>query len=497
MNKIKYLILTIALVFIGIAGCKNQLEETVYSDLLTTNAYETEEDAMAATASVYAAMRYDYNGYYKATYIFVSEVPTDIGREGWETTGGPDREMAVGTWSNETDHIVTLWTAAYRMAGYANAAIQGISLVDMDETLKNRLLGEVRFLRALAYYDLTFYFGDVPLNIDRNDESLPLSPQSEVIAAIIKDLDFAVANLPNSYSEETGRATKGAALSLRAKTNLNAHNWQAAADDAKAVMDLGVNSLATSLAVLFDGDNRDNAEWIFTLKSLQNYDWNPYLASTLLSLWTVDYEFSSLGWTFTSVTNDFYRSFDLGDDRRGLISNGFESGSTSNWNAIEGTPEYNNPPPGYTVSAMSGAGILKYVNPAGTSPYGAGNNFPILRYADILLTRAEALNELSGGSAEAVSLVNQVKARSNAPLLGAGLSQTQLRDAILDERGYEFFFEGKRRIDLIRHDKLISKWKAALQARIPGANFDYITKETHTYFPIPLEEIDTNDNING
>jgi hypothetical protein len=119
-----------------------------------------------------------------------------------------------------------------------------------------------------------------------------------------------------------------------------------------------------------------------------------------------------------------------------------------------------------------------------------GVNYPILRYADILLTRAEALNEL--GTGDPLALVNEVRARSNATPLGA-MNQTEMRDAILRERGLEFFQEGQRRLDLIRSGKYVALWKANLERKYPGESFNYLDQKI--YFPIPQKEIDANDLI--
>ncbi len=120
-----------------------------------------------------------------------------------------------------------------------------------------------------------------------------------------------------------------------------------------------------------------------------------------------------------------------------------------------------------------------------------GVNYPILRYADILLTRAEALNEL-GNPGDALPLVNEVRARSNATLL-AGLDQSAMRDAILEERALELFQEGHRRLDLIRSGKYVELWKANLEAKYPGESFEYL--DGKIYFPIPQKELDANDQI--
>ena len=116
----------------------------------------------------------------------------------------------------------------------------------------------------------------------------------------------------------------------------------------------------------------------------------------------------------------------------------------------------------------------------------AGNDIPIVRYADILLSRAEALNELSGPSQEVMDLINEVRNRANAPDLNlSDYNQDSLREAILEERGWEFWFEGKAREDQIRHGVFISR----AQARAKNA------QDFHKIFPIPQVELDANPDL--
>jgi starch-binding outer membrane protein, SusD/RagB family len=287
-------------------------------------------------------------------------------------------------------------------------------------------------------------------------------------------------------------------LGLRAKTNLNAKNWQAAADDALAVSNLGDYALLPSVRELFDVANKGANEWIFVYMSVSdgvgtnsNIPWFALLGTYLNG-----------GWGRLTIAEDFYNSFEMNDDRRSLIANGYQAGNQGmtddkyNWYAVPGTPEYDNLAADATIE-------LKDLGPdgIGTEKYAIGNdrfvytavsyygvNYPILRYADILLTRAEALNEL--GSGDPLALVNEIRARSNATLLGA-MGQAEMRDAILRERALEFFQEGQRRMDLIRSGKYVELWKANLETKYPGESFEYLDQKI--YFPIPQKEIDAND----
>ena len=238
MKNIKFLLFALTIFLTGLSSCDHELKETVYSDLVAETAYKTEADALAAVNGVYRVLRSVGYNYYQANYIRATDVASDVGDEN-------GNYMKLGTWGEEGSGFVEgLWQDAYGLISAANLALDAIEPIDMDEALKSRYLGEVRFLRALAYYDLTFHFNDVILNLGQNvnNEDLGLSSQEEIIGAIVDDLTYATGVLPemSEYSsDDIGRANRGAALSLRAKTLLNAKDWQAAADDALAVINSG------------------------------------------------------------------------------------------------------------------------------------------------------------------------------------------------------------------------------------------------------------------
>jgi starch-binding outer membrane protein, SusD/RagB family len=497
MKRINIVLLSLVVLAASMLSCAKQLKEKVYSELLVNSAYTTQEDAEALIKSVYAAMAgTDWGTYYNYDYLFVSEAPTDIyGIDNWES-GTADAEM--GTWNTSYDFIVNLWDGAYKVIAAANLAIGVLEGMPIDAGNKATYIGEAKFLRGLAYYDLAFNFGDVILNLGESSGNLPLSPQSDVIAQIIADLTDAAAVLGPATTP--GRASKGAALGLRAKTNLNAKNWQAASEDALAVMQLGDYDLLPSVMELFDVANKGANEWIFAYMSVQdgvgtnsNIPWFALMGSYLNG-----------GWGRLTIAKDFYNSIEINDERRALIGNGYQAGSQSmhddqyDWYAIPGTPEYETLAADPTVYLrdleQTDIGAIKYgigndrFVEAEVSYYGV--NYPILRYADILLTRAEALNEL--GTGDPLTLVNEVRARSNATLLGA-MNQADMREAILRERALEFFQEGQRRLDLIRSGKYVELWKANLESKYPGESFDYLDQSI--YFPIPQKEIDANDQI--
>lgn len=495
MKNLNILLLIISLSFIS---CDNQLEETIYSDLLTVNAYETEADAETLIKSVYVNLRgKGYGAYYRYDYLFVSEANTDTyGLDGWSPG---TEEIEVGTWDNNNKFIKNLWKGAYNLIGSANFAINILNEMNIDDGVKAGYIAEAKFLRGLGYYDLAFNFGDVILNLGETTGNLGITPQSQVIDQIILDLTEASNTLGSTDSP--GRASKGAALGLRAKTYLNAKKWAEAAADAKAVMDLGDYSLMASVEDLFHADNTAANEWMFVLMSTRDGK-----ASSQLPWFSLSLGYLNGGWGRLTLAPDFYDTFEVTDERRSIMANGYQAGNQGIednkliYFAVPGTPEY-------TALAADPLIALKDINSLPNTRYMTGNdrfvypnssyfsnNYPILRYAEILLIRAEALNEV-GNTGDAMALVNQIRDRSNATPI-SGLDQTALRDAILAERGQEFYMEGKRRIDLIRSGKYIQLWQAALESKYPGESFGYLNDDK-IMFPIPQFEIDANDQIDN
>lgn len=497
MKNINISLLTLLTVMVSMISCDDQLQETVYSELLATTAYETEADAEALIVSVYSGLRgTEWGTYYEYDYLMVSESGTDTyGLDDWDPGNQP---LEMGTYNNSYDFILNLWDGAYKVIGAANFALRVLEDMPIDETVKAGYIGEAKFLRGLAYYDLAFNFGDVILNIGEGTGNLPLSPQSEVIAQAVADFTDAAAKLDGATTP--GRASKGAALGLRAKTHLNAKNWAEAAADAKAVMDLGDYALAPDIVALFEPGNKTANEWIFAVMSAEDGTGH----ESQLSWFANRGSYMNGGWGRLTLSADFYNSLEANDARKALMPNGYQNGGMAQndgkdiYYALPGTPEHAalSADPNVSLEDLTSIATSKYIEGNDRFVYTNaayfGHNYTVLRYADVLLTRAEALNE-TGSTAEAILLVDEVRARSNLTPLGS-LDQDALRDAILDERAKELYMEGHRRLDLIRSGKYLEKWRANLESKYPGEDFSYIN-DSKIYFPIPQKEIDANDQI--
>ncbi|MEP7376945.1 MAG: RagB/SusD family nutrient uptake outer membrane protein [Chitinophagaceae bacterium] len=483
-------------------SCNTTLEPKVYSSLTNANAFQTKSDAIAAVNSVYARLKGPVVGdnfdYWTVRHFALTDLTTDLGHCKY---GGDPGQLSLALWNSSNGLVEEDWRQIYKLIANANNAIYNLSpMTRITEAEKNQFLSEIKFLRALAYMDLTDAWGPVILatendiaNPNYTSQPEPASLE-EIETFLINDLTAAAAVLPVNYqnnaiysSNDVGRATKGSALTLLAKLQLRKHEWQKVVDLTKQVMDLNTYSLYPSYSGLFAEANKWCGENIFSVLS----DANSNGTELLNHFGPENHPVVENRWQYYTVTWDFWNSFDNADERK-----------TCFYPQFMGTDGllHKQPP---TIGAippngefyMEDIATKKYADSLGSTTYYDGHSVDILRYADVLLSRAEALNELGGPAAECIDLINQVKGRSHAKLLSlADYNQSTLRDAILQERGWEFFYEGKRRADLIRMNKYDVIVNAYLNRIGQPSN---IVMPKNKYFPYPQSQVDLNPNLNN
>lgn len=504
----KYAYIALAALLIGASSCEKTVEPKVYSLLTDQNAFITLSDAKAAVTGVYSRLkqpsgRNDSWMYYAGFQVTISDLTTDIGHA---SSGGDVGLMSDCQWSPNNTYLAFAWTHQYKLVTDANMALYYIPRMPvLTDAQKNQFTAELRFLRALGYVDLTDAFGPVILvdekTVEQNkinpnyEAALPLTPVADINKFIISDLEFAAQNLPTDYknnaiyntSIDVGRATKGAALSLLCKLYMREHEWQKALDLTTQVMALGYG-LYPTYAGLFAEKNKWCQENIFNA-----------LADPLSDAVEIMNHFGPINnpqvtdrWQYFACTWYFWNTFAANDDRKQMFY--YDYTGTDGLHYMQAPAGQTKPPAGFYY--MPDVASTKFADPHGSTTYYDGHVFPILRYADILLCRAEALNELSGPNAEAIGLINQVKARSHADQLGAPGTFTKdaLRDAILQERGWEFFFECKRRQDLIRMNKyqnVVNTYLSTVKL-VPS-----IAMPRDKYFPYPQAQADLNKNLSN
>ena len=330
-------------------------------------------------------------------------------------------------------------------------------------------------MRASAYLTLYELFGPGPLIISSTSSSddRPSRPTKEEYINFVESEFKAVSDVLPTAASQYGRATKGAALSLLTRFYLNNKKWQETAETAQKVIGLGVYNLypGANRTDLFDVANEKNSEFIYIRPSLPQ----PGLGDNYLPhAAPPNYKFKVAPKTNYATQlktlSAFYNTFDPADQRRQAIITEYED---INGKIIKlGTDDVRS---------------FKFREDLSATAENMGNDFPVYRYADILLTRSEALNELTGPTQEAIDLINQVRTRAAVtPLkLSDFTTKDALRAHLLRERSWEFFSEELRRQDLIRHGKFIEYAKARGKVA-----FDY-----QVLFPLPQSEIDRNPNL--
>ena len=505
MKKNLILIIIISWFF---TGCNKSLDTTIYSNLTTSNSFKTKADAVAAVNAVYARLKGPAVGdnfdYWTVRHFALTDLPTDVGHCQY---GGDPGQLSAGVWNASNGLIAEDWRQIYKLIANANNAILNISNMPttaITDAEKKQFLSEVKFLRAVAYSDLIELWGPVILvteeDVAKADNAAYLSkpapaPIAKIDSLLISDLENSANVLPLNYvnspfynSNDVGRATKGSALTLLAKLYLREKNWQKVVDVTKQVMDLNVYSLYPSYAGLFLESNKWCQENIFSVLSDENVNgtellnhFGPQNHPTLTDRW----DYYAVPW-------DFYHTYSDQDDRKKMFFTYFKGSDGLIY--MEAPSPGAVAPPGY--SYMPDVATRKYADSTRQNDtYYDGHSVDILRYADVLLSRAEALNEITPVSPEAITLINEVKGRSHAPLLvGSNFNQSTLRDAILQERGWELYYEGKRRADLIRMDKYDVIENAHLvRIGLPAS----IVMPKNKYFPYPQNQVNINPNLDN
>ncbi len=505
MKNFKFLCLII-IAAVMLNSCNKTLDPNVYSSLTNTNAFNTVSDAMAAVNAVYARLKGPVVGdnfdYWTVRHFALTDLTTDIGHCNY---GGDPGQLSLAQWNSSNGLLAEDWRQIYKLIADANNALFNIgNMKVLTDAQKNQFFSEIRFLRSVAYMDLTDAWGPVPLITEKDVANATSSsytshpvpaPVASIDSMIISDLTTAASVLPVNYennaiysSNDFGRATKGAALTLLAKLYLREKNWQKAADYCKQVMDMNVYKLYPSYLGLFLEANKWCEENIFSVIS----DANVNGTELMNHFGPQNHPVVLNRWQYYAVSWDFYNSFSNDDDRKLCFY--------PHYTGVDGLI-YAQPP---TLGAQPPAGYFymadiatkKYADSTGSvTLYYDGHSVDILRYADVLLSRAEALNNLNGPTQESIDLINQVRERSHAkPLVLSNYTKETLSDAILQERGWELFYEGKRRADLIRFGKYAEIVNAYLTRIGQPA---VVTMPKNQYFPYPENQVTINPNLDN
>lgn len=509
----KYIL--VAVLFAAMSGsCKRDILDTVPNDRVSSAVYwKTENDALYAVNAVYASL--------DAVNLFVLDGITDIGHT--NTTFTVEYRIENGTYDAAHSRIQSEWENGYRSVFLANEVLSNIDRISTSNTaIIERIRAEARVLRAYFYMKLTGLYGDVPLITSAISVSEGLSiertPQAQIWSFINTELTEAASVLPVSYGNaDKGRVTKGAALALKARANLWAGNYREAADAAKQVIDLNVYGLLEEYGNLFTYAHENSKEVIFDKQFLAG----SITHNAFSYMGPYSQRNSSSSFVPTKALADLFtmkNGLDINDPGSGfdpqnpyanrdprmrftLFVDGDVLPSGILFQPIPGQDGADEV--GKTqYNTTTGYSLKKYVVADDlTTPGASGLNIILLRYAEVLLTYAEAKIELDEIDASVYEAINAVRTRSDVdlPALPAGLTKEELRESVRRERVVELAFEGWHLFD-------IRRWKTAetvmngkvygityydngvpVTVEVPSVNrvFD---KSKHYLWPIPQKE---------
>ena len=462
MKKILiYIILAISVV--GFTACEDKLFQSPITDKSADNFFQTEVEIESAVNGVYATLQ-SFNLY--GVYIpIIGEIPSDnTFDEVPANDGGRYGQLDEFTTVTENPGITNLWRDSYRGIQRANTVLNRIDEIDFEEeSVKNSRVGEMKFIRALLYFNLVRLYGDVPLVIEETSNPNDFfgqerTPTTGVYTRIITDLDEAITVLPENQSE-AGRVTQIAAQSLLGKVHLTLGNYGEATNHLSAVKASGKHTLVAIPADIFTLETDNIEESIFAVQFESGLNGNSEGSDLFQQTAPSGTVNGAKGHSLPTVS--LYNLFDQSDLR---------------FDAFLGTTDE-----GIPFSK-------KYKEPT-TDPRDGGSNYIVLRYADVLLMLAEAQNE-TGNTQAALENLNTVRNRAGLPNAVAN-NQTDIREAIALERRFELISEGHRWFDLLRTNQAIPVMNAWFTEQGRSIRID----ENDLLMPIPQSQIDTDPAI--
>ncbi|KAA6440779.1 RagB/SusD family nutrient uptake outer membrane protein [Dyadobacter flavalbus] len=494
MNKISKNIslLTTVLSMFCATGCSDFLEESDPSNFTVENYFTQPAHARSSVNAIYAPLREPLNSGFGGGAWMMPEFATGL--------AATDLGQAVNSYfikdlrnTSDNGYGQTYWTSYYRGIANANLSIQKIPTITMNEAEAKALMGEAYFLRAWYYFNLVRMFGSIPLVTEPvNLESEQLRPAQaapeEVYNLIVQDLQTAEASgLP--WTDASGKVSMGAVKSLLSQVYLTmagfplqkgASHYQLAAKKAEEVIDSKQFKLFASYNDFHDPSKKNIEENIFMIQFRTQILPSNWQVSIIPYNKNISQYSDETGGIY--ATGDFVKSYDPAD-LRAKEKQFFFTKFTNEANRNQEVD-------------LGGYFIYKHFDMvAQTSSANSDLNWPVIRYAEVLLTYAEASNEVSGPTAKAYEAVNAIRTRAQLPNL-TGLSKDMFREAVWRERWYELCFENITWFDMVRLRKAFNV-KTKTFDNYVGHKFSYgpTLTERELLFPIPTSEMRNNTNL--
>ena len=500
MKKLKYIYI-IALSYLGVA-CSDLVEEPV-GLLSPTGFFKAPADVQTAVNGAIGTMAEEaYWGRKMSLPLMLRSDMVSIG-----DVGTAQRRIDHDRFSVQADNgmITAFWPRSYQVIAATNEAISGAALVDAPENQLNPITAQAHFVRAYAYYHLVRLFGDIPYldtPVDNLDISKTVSKTSEaeVYAKIIADLQYAKTWLPDTQPTRA-LPTKASAAAYLSSVYLTIGDFAKAYNEAKYVIDNEARfelELAADFQDLFNSSKQNSLkESLFSLdfNGFRDGNYGQDYQAALTGIRANQAGDIGGGWSVAVPSVKVYNTWDVNDYRRAV--------SLDDTGIFDGNVEPYTNFPTFDARNIASAYIAKYTRFPGVTSNGNGRgsstNYAKMRYAEVLLIAAEALNETSPGSAEAEGYVNRVRARARnqGGVMTAfpedvtpGLSQDDFRTMVLEERKWELAFEYKRWYDIKRRQLGDEVFAASGLEEQPlfDASRDY-------YLPLPADELKRNPNL--
>jgi starch-binding outer membrane protein, SusD/RagB family len=483
------------LLFLSIAGCKKYITKNLVGQYPESEYYTTQAQALLAINASYQPLAFTTsNG--NRMWVF-GDVASDDAATGGNPGDQADIEFIDQFNINSTNgNLASIWALLYDGITRCNLVLAKVPSIQMDTELQSRILAEAKFLRAYYYFELTNIFGDVPIVLTPlapDQLQIPQSTVQQIFETVIEpDLIDAANNLPASYSgADVGRATTGAATALLAKAYLFESKWDLAATAAAKVVNSNLYNLMPVYSQNFNQKFKNNEESVFEIQHLTGQD--PKVGNELNQFFAPQIDG---GYYFNAPTQNFVDEFEK--TAAGIVDPRLDYTI-----GRDSMPWFNNRIFDKAWSQSTGYLTRKHQQPLSevTNKSDGNLNYTAIRFADVLLWYAEALNE-SGHSSDALLPLNRVRKRAREsylydtlqvgyPNIPADLlpditsaSQFDVRKAIQHERRVELGFEFHRYFDMIRWGK-----DYATQALSDKPAFNY---DINKHFPIPQIERDRN-----
>ena len=500
----KYLKITVLcsiLTFMGYSCGQEFLELEPISNLTEAAFFKTEADANAALSSVYDMLQ-KYGTFENEYVTKVEWLP--VGDMRMEESPA-DRAIEGLEWDAGNERFGRIWSQHYLGIARANTVIGRVDGIDAEQSAKDLITAQAKFLRALFYFNLVRYYGDVPLITEEptadTDFNVARTPATEVWAVIEQDLEDAVAGLPVTWDDANlGRAKRSSALALLAKAHLYQEEWADAVTRSEELINLGVHDLVPNYRDAFRMTNEHNEEDIFSTqyRETNTGGWGEGRDGTFLAARAaprgVGNDFAPFGGWSNWVPNEhFIETFETDGD--GEIIDERYYGQIIG--PGEKHPDLEFTMPEDVPAGFSSTGYIHtkfWFGPNANNDVYSGQNVPVIRYAEVLLNYAEALNE-AGRKDDAIAQINIVRDRAELDPLPNSLTQDEVLDVIFQERRVELFWEMSFFSDLNRRGRAL---QFILDNRPDAAdlptNATYL-QQNPILFPIPLSELDNNPNM--